>query len=367
MLNLAARMLSKEKNKTILTILSVGVVLMLIMFLAGIYEGVRGGATGYVANSSADLWICQKNSTNLLRSSSFLSSGLIEDISRTNGVNKVEGILRIITTANIQDKAVTLFVFGIAQDAELAKPLVVEGGSDLSKGEIIIDVSFAKRNKLKLNSRITIQNREFLIIGFSTGTNATVAQFSFITLEDSQELLGFENIVSFLLVKSAKENKAKTLETLAVQYAELAVFEKKAFIGNTIEEMETGVLPILFTIAILGFITGGLIITLVLYSSIVERREDYALMKALGMSQSQITFLVMKQSVLISFLGFGTGLVSFAICSLLLKDLMPEINVRLTGLIISYDFLISVLLGTTGSLVSIKKLSSIYPAEVFRA
>ena len=104
MVPLARRMIKGSKSKTLITILGVGFIIMLILFLVGIFEGVKIGSTGYVVNSTADIWICQKNSTNLLRSSSFMSSSIGQKIYRLADIEKVAGILRVLVTAEINNQ-----------------------------------------------------------------------------------------------------------------------------------------------------------------------------------------------------------------------------------------------------------------------
>ncbi len=67
----------------------------------GVYEGAREGATAYIAGSRADLWVSQSTSTNLLRSSSFLDSRIQAAVLQIPGVDSVESLLRLLSTATI--------------------------------------------------------------------------------------------------------------------------------------------------------------------------------------------------------------------------------------------------------------------------
>lgn len=366
MLKLAVSILLKEKQKTIVTVSAVGMVLMLMMFLSGIYEGVKTGVSSFVSHSSANIWMCQKNSTNLIRSSSFIDASIANEIGEYIDAEKVEKILRIITTATINGKTCTLFAFGIQPNSQLSKPLVTQGSFYLREMEIILDVSFARNHNLKLNETILIQNKKFKIVGFSEKTNATVAQFSFIQLDDAQELLGYPNIVSFILIKK-NNHIIDLLSNLNSKYKEYAFYSKSKFIENNIKEMETGVLPILFTIAILGIVTGGMITTLMLFSSIIERREDYALLKAVGMSQLNLNLLVLFQSLMISNISYFIGVVAYSASSQVLVYFVPIISLETTTSNLLLILILSNLVGASGSIASVRKLAKVFPAEVFRA
>lgn len=55
------RMIWKEKARFLITVVGIGFTLLLILFLLGIHEGAKNGATAYILNSPADIWICQNN------------------------------------------------------------------------------------------------------------------------------------------------------------------------------------------------------------------------------------------------------------------------------------------------------------------
>ena len=366
--NIVVRMLMRERSRTLITIAGTGTLLLLMLFLAGIYEGVKNGSTGFIRHSSAQIWACQKNSNNLLRSSSFLSNSTAEELAAVSGVKKVEAILRLLATAEIHNKNITAFIFGIPLESELSSPPIVRGRPVPNLGEIILDQSIVKKYNLDLGDTIRLNGDPFILAGISRETNATVAQFSFITLTNAEQILGFESISSFFLISvDTTIHEKKVLDDLKQNYPELSFYSKEEFIANNLDEMKTGVLPILWTIALLGFITGSAIISLLLYASAQEHREDYALFKALGMSQSRIAFIVLRQALLISFGGYVVALCGYVVCSPILLAFAPEISVDINREMCMVLLGISFLLGCIGSFLSVNKLSNVYPTEVFRA
>jgi putative ABC transport system permease protein len=368
MVQTAWRMMWKEKARLLITVSGVGFSVMLILFLIGIYEGVKNGATSYVLHSPAEIWVCEKNSTNLLRSSSFLQSSVEGKLGMVRGVEKIAGILRVLVTAEIHGKPVTLFLFGFDPQLSLVAPSsIVQGTSFLGPGEIILDKAFAAKHKIPLGSSLLIKDKKFKVAGICEGTNAIVAQFGFTTLGEAQELLGFPGVVSFYLITlNHSAVHQDVISFLKQQFPYLSVFSKQEFIQNNLEEMKTGVLPILWTIAFFGAIIGIAVITLMLYGSVLEKREDYALLKAIGASQKYLIFLVIKQSLLGSLSGFFCGAGLNLILRPLLLDLVPEISLAFTWNAAIIIFGASLVIGGLGSYAPIRKLAHIFPMEVFR-
>jgi putative ABC transport system permease protein len=245
---------------------------------------------------------------------------------------------------------------------------VAQGTSAINSGEIIMDKAFVAKHNLVLGDTLLIQGHQFQLAGISEGTNAIVAQFAFTTLEDAQKLLGFPDIISFyLLTTNGKEGLNSIIESLEKRFPMLSIYHKQEFIQNNIQEMATGVLPILGTIALFGIIIGVAVITLMLYSTMLEEREDYAVLKAVGAGQKFLVKLILSQSILVALIGFGSGVFLNFVAAPLIIKLVPEITLLFTWQAAAIVFTLSLCIGTLGSLAPIHKLARIYPAEVFRA
>lgn len=363
------KILWKERTRFLITVAGVGFSAMLILFLFGVYEGVKAGATRYVADSPAKIWICQNNSNNLLRSSSFLKASLNDAIQQTEEVDEVTGILRVLVTATIHDRPFTLFVFGFDPESKLSAPsMLMRGHSDIHSGDIILDKAFARKHRLTMGDSIQIQGKTFRVSGICEGTNTIVAQFAFTTLRDAQKLLGFSDIVSFFLISTTGKIRIEdVILSLKKRFPELAVFTKRVFIQNNLQEMSTGVLQILGTIALFGIIIGAAVITLMLYGSILEKREDYALFKALGANQKYLVSLVLWQSLLLATMGFAFGLLFNISISPLIIRFVPEMTLIFSWQAAVTVFVLCLCVGALGSWMPIHKIRYIYPAEVFRA
>lgn len=369
MVPVARRMILRDKGRFTITVGGVAFSVMLMLFLFGVYEGAKRGATAYVTQSPAELWICQNNSNNLLRTSSFFSSRFLTEMGELSGVGDVTGIVRVLVTTSLNERSVTLFLFGFDPSSRLGSPRgLIKGSSHIGPGEIILDRAFVNKHDLELADSLEIQGRNFRLAAVTTGTNAIVAQFAFSTLEDAQGLLGMPGIISFcLLATDGTKDPRAVAEEIRGRFPFLAVFNKDQFVRNNLDEMSSGILPVLGTIALLGLVIGVTLITLMLYGSILERRDEYAVLKAIGISQRALVSVVLKQSVSISTMGFLLGSVlAFTSFPLLLRW-VPELSLTFTWSHVGVVTVLSFGIGALGSWAPIHKLVAIYPAEVFRA
>jgi putative ABC transport system permease protein len=339
-----------------------------MLFLAGAYGGVKSESNGYVTQRPVQVWLAHGNTTNLIRSSSFLSGSWTRPLEDTDGVASVSPLLRLITTLTVRDRVLTAFVCGIDPASDATRPTVVSGPGSLGHGEIIVDRALARRAGLAVGDSLRVQGRPYRVSGISTGTNVVISQFTFINLDDAQGLLGFPGVVSFYLVCGlpgiAPDDLAGRLKESA---PDLNVFTAVEFIRNNLDEMRTGLLPILATVALLGGLVGTAVLTLLLYGSILERREVYALLKAIGAHRGFLRALVLRQALAAVFCGLLCGGIGYAAAVPLVGCLVPVLAMSLSLPAAALITGVSLLIGAAGAWLPLAKLERIYPAEVFRA
>jgi putative ABC transport system permease protein len=365
---LAWRLLARDRVRFAVTVTGICFVVILMLFLSGVYVGVRTESNGYVAGRPADVWIAQNNTTNLIRSSSFLQASRADAFRTVPGVASIAPLLRLITTLSIRGQGVTAFVFGVEPNAAETYPNVVKGRGTLGKGDIVIDRALARRVGILVGDTIRVQGRSYRVTGISAGTNAIISQFTFIRLEDAQELLGFSGVVSFFLIRAAPGVSPELLaDRLRSRVPLLNVFSSPVFIANNLEEMRTGLLPILATVAIFGVVVGVVVLTLLLYGTMLERREDYALLKAIGAGRGLLRLLVLRQSLVSVSCGFVFGLLGYFVAQPVVGRLVPVLALSLSPGSAAVIGGAALAMGGVGAWLPLTRLERIHPAEVFRA
>lgn len=358
MVPLARRLLLRNWGGWIVSVAGVAATVSLLLFLFAVHEGVRDGSTRYVRTAGVDIWIAQKGSDNILKSSSFLPASLAQEVAAVKGVLAASPLLRVITKAEVRGRvSSTLFLFAFDPVTKLGAPAAAP---ELDAGEIILDESFARKYDLSRGDSITIQGKPFRVAGLSEGTNALVSQFGFVRFDDGAALLGLRATASFIVVRGGNAT------TIAGAFPNLSVHRAADFVRYHEEEMESGVLPVFAAAAVFGAAVGGLIIALMLYSSALERRDDYATLKALGAGQRYLLRLVVGQSLLVTAAGSLAGALLVAVLTPLLLQLLPALTLRYTPALL-WIFPAAVLIGALASAAPLRVLRRIYPGEVFRA
>ncbi len=362
MVPLARRLLFRNRGGFLVTIAGVAATVSLLLFLFAVHAGVKDGSTRYVRTAGVDIWIAQKGSDNIIKSSSFLPASLAARVGRIDGVSAASPLLRVITKGEIRGRPTsTLFLFGFDPETKLGAPK----GVSLAPREIVLDESFARKYRLRVGDTIAIQKIDFRVAGLSQGTNALLSQFGFVRFEDGAAILGMQHTASFILVRTAAD-RAAVAQRIREELPRLAVHEADDFTRYHDEELDSGVLPVFFGLAAFGAAVGGLIVALMLYSSALERRDDYATLKALGAGHRYLLRLVVGQSLLVTIAGCIAGILfMLAITPLLLRAIPTLVLLYLPQHALIFP--VALAIGALAAVAPVRVLRRIYPGEVFRA
>ena len=341
--------------------------IMLMLFLLSIYRGVYVGSINYVTSCNADLWILQRNATNILRTTSFIRNDQRELLKSIPGISSVSPVLIIHGTVGFKERSGTVYLTGFdPRSGNGGPPKIAKGNMITANDQIILDESFAAKNKIHINDIIRIKDDSLKVVGLSSGTNMFVIQYAFITLAKAHSLLGFANIVSAYLVKvSEGTSLGEVTSRIKAAVSDINVFDRETFIQNNIREMESGILPLLYMIAIIGAIVLTAILSLILSINVLERRKDFAIMKALGSPKGFIPGLIIEQSMILIISGLVVGIIFFFPLIEVLEKISPEVSAVSSPVQVLTVCLGALSIGLISSIVPIRKLKKIYPLEAF--
>jgi putative ABC transport system permease protein len=363
----ATRILRHQPLRLALTLGGIALCIVLMLFLLSIYRGVADGSVDYIRRSTADLWVLQRNATNILRGSSILSTahGLV--IREIHGIEAASPVLFLLSSVQKDDERATIFLTGFDPATGLGgPPNIITGRSVVEEGDIVLDKSFAAKHHLALGDLVRIQDDVFHVVGISNGTNAFVIQYAFVSIRRAQALINVPNLVTcFLLRAEHGANLESLAAAIRADVPGVEVYDRATFLQNNIDEMESGFLPLLYTIASIGAIVLTAILSLLLSINILERRKDFAIMKTLGAPIGFLPALIIKLALLISSASGVLALALFFPMVSFIEWTTPEITTRSSPAQVVIVFLVVATMSLISSLIAMLRLRHIYSLETF--
>jgi putative ABC transport system permease protein len=361
------RLLRSQPMRLVLTIGGVALCVVLILFLLSIYRGVADGTVDYIRERKTDLWVLQQNSTNILRGFSILQRGHGVLLSEISDIQSISPVLFLLSTVWSGDRTASIFLTGYDPTNNIGAPRTLSDGRQIvSDSEIVLDKAFAAKMNLRIGNRIQIRDVALTIVGLSEGTNMFVVQYGFVSLKTAQAVLGLEGIVSCYLVNIKGSQNIHTIaDEIRQELPGVEVYTHEQFLQNNIREMESGFLPLLYTIAAIGGVVLTTILSLILSINILERRKDFAILKTLGSPAGFLPKLVVAQGLAISLIGFLLALVVFFPTARLIEVLSPDVSTKSSWEQIIVVFCTVALMSLVSSFFSLQRLRRIYPTEAF--
>ncbi|NIM49949.1 MAG: FtsX-like permease family protein [Gemmatimonadales bacterium] len=366
-MTLGLRYALREPVRFALTAGGLACAVTLTVFLAGVYRGAVHGSLDYIAQADADVWVGSRGSWNLMRASGVLRGSVRQRILAVDGVRAAEPILAALVPAEVRGERRTLLVIGLDGNAPAARPrTLVTGVAVPREEEIIIDRAFARRMHVWLGDEIELAGHTARIAGISTGTNLLVTQYAFASRKQLLRRVGVADRATFFLVKTEPDQATAVAAALESSIPGIAAFDHATFLANNRQEIEAGFLPVLWAVAALGLAVGVVVVALMSYTAVLEKRGDFAVLSALGARHATRFGVVLQQALTAALVGGVIGLAVLLGLQHALPALVPEVEFRLDPGIAAAALAGAAGMATLGALLPARLALRLSPMEAFR-
>ncbi len=387
MISIARKNLFAERTRFLVSISGVAFSIMLMSFLMGIYSGISTLATSYILHSGADVIVAQEGVKNMFHSFSLLSKNKMNQAERLSG-GKAYAILsrgtsvytreedgsKIINypgrqiSKDINREEEELSIVGFDPKSTIGGPWVQTAGTMTpGKKEIIVDRVFAQQNKLSIGDQIEAFDNIFTIAGITDQNNMLVYTRAFTDLASFQELLKEKDTVNFIFLKLPDPSRKKEIaEKLEREMNGISAYTIEAFAKSNGETITKSYLPIILVITILGFLTGAVIIGLMVYTSTLEKVREFGILKAIGATNMYLFWIIFEQALISSLIGFFVGSVLTVILAKTIVSVVPQLTIELRWEIFMISFVSALLMSLFASYIPVKRIARLDPAMVFK-
>ncbi len=365
----ALKNLGRQKLRTFLSALGVMLGVWLVVVFSAVSGGILNTVSGMLSQFGEDFH-CYKAGV----ADQFLSS--VEE-SRTRkrlralpGVRETASVLTWFTRIPPTDFVVLIGL----RPGEFALESLLSGGRGGFSGpeadEAIVGEEIARRLKLDVGGKITLEGVEFRVTGtFATGSplfdNAVV-----LPLERMQAVFrGGGDIANYIAVKVARgrdaREVARSVEKAMPDLSTVASLEELPKVDQGLRKMRMWSLVITVTATVIGW----LFVMLAMVMSVFERTREVGILRAVGWTQRNIVLLVLLEAVFLALLGVAagipTGLLGVEVISRI-TDLSIYIAPSFGGAIYLKAFLVALLAAATGGIYPAWRAARLRPVEAIR-
>ena len=374
MLLIGWRNLKKDPARMAVAVLGVVFAVVLVTVEVGMLQGMLHNASMLIDRSKADLWVSGAGVKTLDFGQPFPARKK-DRLLAVPGVESVEEFAVSFSVAKLSDGSeANVQVIGFDERGRLAPELPLIAGSleDLHNQDAIVvdEADLPKLGGIKLGGSLEILGHRAKIAGITRGMRAfTTTPYIFTALRSSRQY-GFRNTSEstfYLLVKTAPVTDPAQVSAQinsSITGVEARTRTQFSWATRSYWLIQTGIGLAFLGAAFLGLLVGGAIVSQTLYAMTLEKLPEYGLLKALGASMPEICRSVLQQSFICGAAGLAGGLLISVLIGIAAQHAGTAIEI--TPLLVVMSAGMTVLLCSSASLLSIRRLWRLEPASVFR-
>ncbi|MBD3331198.1 FtsX-like permease family protein [Candidatus Peregrinibacteria bacterium] len=242
------------------------------------------------------------------------------------------------------------------------------------------------QNSNPIGQKVKVNKQSFEVIGVveEMGTRyfLNMDEIVYIPIQTAQKkVLGINYIQAMALKmkdKNYMEVTVEQIEKLLRKNHNIKDPEKDDFVVRTLDDsmeiidtVTNGISILLFLLAAISLVVGGVGIMNVMYVSVTERTHEIGLKKAVGAAPAAIKFQFIFEAVLISLLGGILGVLLGAGISWLVSFIANLVNFEwpfvISSFMIIFALSISVILGITFGYAPAQKAASLNPIDALKS
>ncbi|MDP2894298.1 MAG: ABC transporter permease [Sulfurimonas sp.] len=326
MINLAKRDIEHTLSKFIVTAMGVGMLLGIVLIMIGVYRGLIFEAEILLNDINADLWIVQENTMGPFAESSRVYEDMKDIIYVMDGIDKSGAI----TFQNIQlphkDKPVRVVAVGydIYGSINPINPQRIISGRNMKNDRYEIVVT--DKTGFKVDDKIKLGRNSYTVVGVTHNTTSNSGDpLVYLSLKDAQELQflysnkeiqnnearGVKNSESHMVnaiiatVKNGFDINEVAQDIKKWQHKSVytAQQQKEILTKNVVEKSAKQIG--LFTVILV--VVSTIIIALIIYTMTLEKIKEISIMKLMGLPNSLIVSMIVKETLLLGIFAFIFG------------------------------------------------------------
>ncbi|MEZ6150704.1 MAG: ABC transporter permease [Pirellulaceae bacterium] len=347
-MNLAMKDIRHNLGRFLLTAVGIGMLLMVVMGMGGIYRGVVEDATLLIDRVGADLWIVQRDTRGPFAELSRVPSNLVYRAATVPGVQQSREFAYHTVQRQRDGKPLRIAVLGLSWPTDKGEwvPLITGRPLGQSHYEMIADKSLG----LGVGEQLELGKETYTVVGTTNNMISSGGDgIAFVTVADAQAIQFDVPGEAVRLERAARESRGEAFE-LAIQqpmmlnnaarpsgelpavarpqisavmvtvspgadvnhvaetfsgWGDVSVFtadgQRELLLKGSVEKVrqQIGLFRVLLTVI------AAIIMALILYTLTLDKIHSIALLKLIGAPNTVILGLILQQALILGVVGFG--------------------------------------------------------------
>jgi putative ABC transport system permease protein len=359
---LALNEIRRSKGRFASIVAALSLIVFLVLVLAALADGLFYGATGAIRSTNATAYAFGDDAKgSLVRSR--IPAADVAAFSSAPGVEQASGVGVLLTGGQGPDGEVDLAIFGVEPDGAGVPTTLVEGrlpgeGED---GVAAVDRRLAD-DGVAIGSTVSVGDVPVEVVGFVQDAAYQLQPTVWTSLPTWRSMLeavrpeqrGQPDFVSAVALRTADGTSLTAVSDAVTGTQVLSTDETGLAIPGVAQQKSTLNAIIYTTLAV-----AAIVVALFFALLILEKRELFAALKALGTSTGRLGRGVIVQALVSSAFGVVVGAVAARLLGLAIPPAVPTLFRPETLVVISVFTLVA---GVVGAAFSLRRIARIDPA-----
>lgn len=368
MLAVAWQHVRREPVRFAALVAAVALPVLLVLVTSSVYLGLLDAMVAFPRSLPGDLVVTEAGASPIfMRSTSRIPRDAVERVRTVPGVADVQPLTGRLVWVERDGQRGLVFLVGIDPDATFAVPPAIRAGDARPDAldEIVVDRVLAAEMHLALRSPFRVAGARFRVAGIADGGNSVIGTFAWVN-RNALVWSGTSD-PSHLFVTVAPGADAAAVARRVARIRGLDVYDRDAFVTGNQAMARQYFRPVVVTIAGVTALIGSLVLALVLWMATIERREEHALLRALGFSRRRVQAIVLWQAAMVTGAGVVLGVGAGLAAATALERAIPRFTTVIPWWLAAMAAGAAAAIGLLAIWLPVRSITRTDPALVFRA
>ncbi len=372
MIDFALKNIMRQRTRTILTTMGILIGIGAIVALGSVAEGLDSMIQSGLELTAGKITVMEKDA------GMFGMRGELdnEDVEIIEGLSGVKEVVPILAYIEGFDMSMSFSWQGMGIEPSKVEYLIGENiefeeGRNLEDGESFVAVigkSVADKYNLEPGDYFTIKETDFEIVGVTEHVNIPDIDMGVtVPLEDLQTVTGEDTFqILYVVPSDVKDTEAlaEDIEDASDKFDAMTTEEMARMASSIVDQVRM----FTFGIGAIAAFVGGLGVMNTMIMSVMERRREIGVMKAIGATNRMVLQHIIMESAMISLMGGVGGVLLGLVGAMLVSSLIGggAITAIVTPGLAATGIGFALFLGIVGGLYPARKASMVDPVEALR-
>ncbi|HEX6074293.1 MAG TPA: ABC transporter permease [Micromonosporaceae bacterium] len=358
-----ARLLAARPVRTGAGILGIGLALMLMLLLNGLWTGVQQRVTVYDDHLGADLVVVPPGTRSLFADPGVLPAATATAIEGVPGVTDASLIRTMYLILELPHGKAAVAAVASETGGPGGPWSFAEGRAAATAEEVAVDALFADQHGLGLGDRLAMFGHQMRVVGLTEDTAMFMTPLLFTTADAMTGMLGAGDTTGAVLVST--DNPGRVAERLRDQGLTVRTPTQLREASLTLATKIYGS-PVKLMVGV-AFAAGTLIVALVAYTRVTEQQRDLGVLKALGATPGRIRRVAVTETVALTAAGAVVAVLLLLLTRELLAWWRPAFPVALTAETVARTAAAAAVMAVLAAWLPARRLNRLDAATAFRS